>query len=37
MLLMTNHVKAAIAIYKNTAFAVADRPEGRHLILILTL
>ena len=28
MLLMANHVKAANAIYKNTGFATADKPEG---------
>ena len=29
MLLMANHVKAANAIYKNTGFAVENKPEGR--------
>jgi len=28
LLLMTNHVKAANAIYKNTGFADASKPEG---------
>jgi len=29
MLLMANHVKAANTIYKNTGFAVENKPEGR--------
>ena len=28
LLLMANHVQAANAIYKNTGFAVATKPEG---------
>lgn len=28
LLLMTNHVKAANAIYKNTGFAIENEPEG---------
>lgn len=35
MLLMANHVKAANAIYKNTGFAVKDKPEGRILVFVV--
>ena len=35
LLLMANHVQAATAIYKNTGFAVAEKPEGMVINLIL--
>ena len=35
MLLMANHVQAANAIYKNTGFAVENKPEGMIRLMFL--
>lgn len=37
LLLMTNHVQAANAIYKNTGFADANKPEGMKALTYYTV
>ena len=37
LLLMTNHVKAANAIYKNTGFADENKPEGMKALTYYTV